>query len=279
MRNGFFGITCGVTFLASVLTLAVCGQTVSAAAELESMQSKNARNVNQAVAMVQYVDSIEDNSAIENALSNLTVFEYADALNMAANEDEAIQAAEDMAAICDDDIAATIESNQPAPAPAASANDGTATVSDTSRAASIAAEMASRPTMIGRWRIPAGNLNVAVVNEWSQASVDLPDTANSMMTGNNNYIFTDHNMVGSFRGLESCSVGTLAYFDTASGTTTYRCTGVTYGVNCGYTASGYQVVDSNGNSIMGVNPNGITCCTCADDTGINVLIVYFQPVG
>jgi CRISPR-associated protein Cas5 subtype I-A len=132
-------------------------------------------------------------------------------------------------------------------------------------------EKASRKGMVGRWYIPAVNIDVAVFNSSSQQTADNMDSAVYFKFGDF-MVLGDHVNQG-FDRIKKCQVGTKAYLDTGNERKEYVCTKYFTGHN-----QVDDMTDDNYKSVKyGANTGGIPCYTCHDNWK-NIWIVFFQPV-
>lgn len=130
----------------------------------------------------------------------------------------------------------------------------------------IASEM-SRRGNCGRFTCPSVGIDVAIFAQSSQAVTDAADSANYFQLGGS-MIVADHVNQG-FNRIKSMGVGTLCYIETGSQTKTYRVTGKINGHN-----TGYDLTDSNYNSILGSAP--LILYTC-NENWQNITIVFCTP--
>lgn len=131
-------------------------------------------------------------------------------------------------------------------------------------------EKASRKGMVGRWSIPAVNVDVAVFNSSSQQTADNKDSAVYFQFGDF-MVLGDHVNQG-FDRIKKCKEGTKAYLDTGNEIKEYVCTKYFTGHN-----QVDDMTDDNYKSVKyGANTGGITCYTC-NGNWKNIWIVFFQP--
>mgnify|MGYP005775249179 FL=1 len=131
---------------------------------------------------------------------------------------------------------------------------------------SVKSQMASRPGMIGRLTIPSLGVNVALFASNSQAVVDAADSAAYFGLGSCT-IIGDHWNQG-FNAIKSASAGTVAYIDDGNTKRKLVCTGLCRGTN-----TGFDMLDSNGNSISG--RGGYAMYTC-NSNWTDITIVFFS---
>ena len=131
-----------------------------------------------------------------------------------------------------------------------------------------AAQMASRPGMMGRLSIPDVGIDVAVFNSDSPATADAVDSA-CYFDWLGYPVMGDHQNQG-WSALQYCVPGsTLAYFDNGSSVTTYICTDNFTGINTGY---GFTYDD--GTPISG---SSLVLYTCLGSDWTHYLFCYFFP--
>lgn len=126
--------------------------------------------------------------------------------------------------------------------------------------AAVAAQMASRPGMIGRLFIPSIGLNVALFNSYSQGTVDARDSAGTYRYGGGQMMIADHKNQG-FSAIKSASPGAIAYINNGRTVQAYRCTVKGVGSNSSNGVP-YDLLDCNGNSLYLQNSGGIGMYTC-----------------
>lgn len=132
----------------------------------------------------------------------------------------------------------------------------------------VAAQMASRPGMMGRLSIPDVGIDVAVFNSDSQATADAVDSA-CYFDWLGYPVMGDHQNQG-WSALQYCVPGnTLAYFDNGSSVTTYICTDNFTGINTGY---GFTYDD--GTPISG---SSLVLYTCLGSDWTHDRFCYFIP--
>ena len=132
----------------------------------------------------------------------------------------------------------------------------------------VAAQMASRPGMMGRLSIPDVGIDVAVFNSDSQATADAVDSA-CCFDWLGYLVMGDHQNQG-WSALQYCVPGsTLAYFDNGSSVTTYICTDNFTGINTGY---GFTYDD--GTPISG---SSLVLYTCLGSDWTHDRFCYFIP--
>lgn len=145
------------------------------------------------------------------------------------------------------------------------------TVINTYKNQKVIDEKVSRKGMVGRWYIPAVNIDVAVFNSSSQQTADNKDSAVYFQFGDF-MVLGDHVNQG-FDRIKKCQVGTKAYLDTGNERKEYVCTKYFTGHN-----QVDDMTDDNYKSVKyGANTGGITCYTCHGNWK-NIWIVFFQPV-
>lgn len=143
---------------------------------------------------------------------------------------------------------------------------------------------------VGRWRIPSVGVDVALFDPGNtlgavnQAIVDAADSASYYLLAasepplcyNDTFIIADHKHQG-FNAIKSCTVGTEAYLDNGYTVQKYICTDIDIGSNSYYEPWGDGVLMfSNGVPIAIVDPGGIVCYTCNENSR-SITIVCFQP--
>lgn len=132
----------------------------------------------------------------------------------------------------------------------------------------VAAQMASRPGMMGRLSIPDVGIDVAIFNSDSQETVDAVDSA-CYFDWLGYPVMGDHQNQG-WSALQYCVPGsTLAYFDNGSSVTTYICTDNFTGINTGY---GFTYDD--GTPISG---SSLVLYTCLGSDWTHDRFCYFIP--
>lgn len=215
--------------------------------------------------------NLDADKGIEEAKVVLAKSDFADiAVDSltAGEEDEQVAKTKELAATCDDDIAAAVAEYKKEHTPVATSAVSASVPSNES----IAAECASRPGMYGRLLIPSVGVNVALF--WPQsdadavAIVDAPDSAD-IYYNNGGTTIGDHSNQGFSAIANAVPGSTMAYIVTPNGTLAYRCSGITKGHN-----DGYLFWDEAGNLFQ--YPN-LIMYTCRTADWHNIWIVTWDP--
>lgn len=131
---------------------------------------------------------------------------------------------------------------------------------------SVAAQMASRPGMIGRLTIPSLGVNVALFASNSQAVVDASDSAAYFNFGSI-IIIGDHQNQG-FSAIRGAAPGAVAYIDNGQTKRKLVCTGRSNGTN-----TGADLLDSSGASVS--TRGGYVMYTCNSNWN-DVTLAFFS---
>ena len=214
----------------------------------------------------QDVEVSEDDKATESeekAVSEAASEEPAESEPVVVSEEAAdaepetqVEQEPDPEPVVEEEVAVEPEPQQESSAPAAPAT------------VDVAAQMASRPGMMGRLSIPDVGIDVAVFNSDSQATADAVDSA-CYFDWLGYPVMGDHQNQG-WSALQYCVPGsTLAYFDNGSSVTTYTCTDNFTGINTGY---GFTYDD--GTPLSG---SSLVLYTCLGSDWTHDRFCYFIP--
>ena len=131
--------------------------------------------------------------------------------------------------------------------------------------------MPGEPTdFVGRWKIPAVNIDVACYGNNAQATVDNEDSA-AYYVNSGHQVIADHNYQG-FSAIGNCKPGTLAYLEKRDGQViSYYCVAVIKGHNTEDTLTDESYVP-----IDKLYPGTLVNYTC-NENWQNVTIAFFQP--
>ena len=131
--------------------------------------------------------------------------------------------------------------------------------------------MPGEPTdFVGRWKIPAVNIDVACYGNNAQVTVDNVDSA-AYYVNSGHQVIADHNYQG-FSAIGSCKPGTLAYLEKRDGqVVSYYCVAVIKGHN-----TEDALTDESYVSIDKLYPGTLVNYTC-NENWQNVTIAFFQP--
>lgn len=123
----------------------------------------------------------------------------------------------------------------------------------------------------GRFICEAAGIDVAVFNSNSQSVCDAVDSSCRFRTHGQD-ILGDHNYQGFYK-IKNMSVGTVSRIDRGTSSENYRCVAKMQGTN-----TGYDLVDTSGNSVCGRYSNSLVLYTCNDWSGRSITIVILERI-